>query len=266
MEPAVTSSINAFCLLPRSYEAHLSFYTDVLGLRAKRVEESFVAFDARGVVPCLWEVGHICRHLGYREPTATDYAAIAMLDLAMPGAAALHVAMEAARTGGHRMVPLDGEAAGFLVRDPNSHWWRVTGSDATGSDATETAPMIGGMTLLVRDIAASTRFYDRMGFTRQPGAATVYRAGNGVTLELLAEASFAAERDLRLPRADGPTAMPAIGCASFAELESKVAALTAKGLTIDVAPRMHVWGFQAAYLSDPDQNIWEIYATERDDV
>jgi catechol-2,3-dioxygenase len=33
-----------------------------------------------------------------------------------------------------------------------------------------------------------------------------------------------------------------------------------------VAPRLHVWGFHAAYLGDPDGNIWEIYATTRRDV
>lgn len=261
---AVISPINAFCLLPRSYEAHLAFYTDVLGLRVKRVEESFVAFEVRGVVPCLWEVGHICHHLGYRVPTIIDPAAVAILDLAVTSQQALDTAEQASRAGGHVVLPLDSGEAGFLVRDPNSTWWRVTVS----TDEAGVVPSIGGVTLLVQDIAASARFYDRMGFARQTAARPrhLYDTGNNIRLELLPRASFTAEHALHRPAPNGPIAMPAIGCRSVSDVERVVKALADGGLPIDVAQRMHAWGFQAAYLTDPDFNIWEVYTTERPDI
>mgnify|MGYP002682846679 CR=1 FL=1 len=85
----MSAPLNAFCLMPADNAAHLDFMTGVLGLRVKRAEESFLAFDTGGVVVCLWESGHVCGQLGYRGNTVADCGATAILTLALPGEAAV---------------------------------------------------------------------------------------------------------------------------------------------------------------------------------
>ena len=91
----MSAPLNAFCLMPDNNAAHLDFMTGVLGLRVKRAEESFLAFDTSGVVVCLWESGHVCGQLGYRTNTVADCAATAILTLEMPGETAVTQAVAA---------------------------------------------------------------------------------------------------------------------------------------------------------------------------
>jgi catechol 2,3-dioxygenase-like lactoylglutathione lyase family enzyme len=246
--------LNAFCLMPADNAPHMAFMTGVLGLRPKRAEESFVAFDTAGVVVCLWETGHVCRHLGWRENTVSDPAATAILTLRLPGAEALAHSVAAARAQG--LAPLV-QADGVLLRDRAATWWHLVEGPPEGGTA------IPAVTFLAEDAVASSDFLHRMGFAR---TATGFQAGNGVALSVQARDSFAPEAALRRAAADGPVAMPAIGCRTLAEVSAHTARLEAAGLTVGVPGRMHEWGFQAAYLSDPSHTLWEIYDTERTDV
>jgi catechol 2,3-dioxygenase-like lactoylglutathione lyase family enzyme len=58
----------AFCILPQKLDDHLSFYTDVLGLKVIRRDEGFVRFNTTPAIICLWEIGHIHKHLGFADP------------------------------------------------------------------------------------------------------------------------------------------------------------------------------------------------------
>jgi catechol 2,3-dioxygenase-like lactoylglutathione lyase family enzyme len=246
--------LNAFCLMPAENGPHMAFMTGVLGLRPKRSEESFVSFDTAGVVVCLWESGHVCRHLGWRENKVAHPAATARLTLRLPGPEALATALAAARAQG--LSPLV-QADGVLLRDRAATWWHLVEGPADGGTT------IPAVTFLAEDAVASSDFLHGIGFAR---TATGFQAGNGVALAVQARAAFAPEAALHRQAADGPVAMPAIGCRTLAEVSAHTARLEAAGLTVGVPGRMHEWGFQAAYLSDPSHNLWEIYATERTDV
>lgn len=246
--------LNAFCLMPRDNAPHMAFMTEVLGLRPKRAEESFVAFDTAGVVVCLWESGHVCRHLGWRENTVADPAATAMLTLRLPGAAALAAAVAAARTRG--LAPLE-QPDGVLLRDRAATWWHLV-AGAPGEP-----PTVPAIAFLVDDTEASSGFLQRMGFAH---AGEGFTAGNGVALAVRPRAGFTPEAPWQGRAPNGPVAMPAIGCRTLAEVSAHTTRLTAAGLEVGVPARMHEWGFQAAYLADPSHNLWEIYATERTDV
>lgn len=246
--------LNAFCLMPRDNAPHMGFMTGVLGLRPKRAEESFVAFDTAGVVVCLWESGHVCLHLGWRENTVADPAATALLTLRLPGASALAAAVAAARAQG--LSPIEHEG-GTLLRDRASTWWHLVAGAPGGQ------PTVPAVTFLADDAAASSGFLERMGFAR---SASGFQAGNEVALAVRPRAGFAPEAAWAARLPDGPIAMPAIGCRTLAEVSAHTDRLAAAGLPIGVPARMHEWGFQAAYLSDPCRNLWEIYATERTDV
>ena len=246
--------LNAFCLMPAENAPHMPFMTGVLGLRPKRSEESFVAFDTAGVVVCLWESGHVCRHLGWRENTVAEPAATVRLTLRLPGPEALATVLAAARAQG--LSPLV-QPDGVLLRDRAATWWHLVEGPPEG------APAVQAVAFLAEDAAASGDFLHRMGFAR---TATGFQAGNGVVLSVQPRAAFAPEAGLRRHAADGPVAMPAIGCRTLAEVSAHTARLEEAGLPVGVPGRMHEWGFQAAYLSDPSHNLWEIYATERTDV
>ena len=146
------------------------------------------------------------------------------------------------------------EAGGVLLRDRASTWWRLRAGAGHAVRAVE---------LLVEDVDVTTRFLAGMGFAAAAGG---FAAGNGVAISVRGRADFAPEAPWLGRRPNGPIAMPAIGCATLGEVNARVAAIAAHGIGIDVAARMHPWGFRAAYLTDPSHNVWEIYTTERTDV
>jgi hypothetical protein len=111
---------------------------------------------------------------------------------------------------------------------------------------------------ITQDRLSEKTFVERLGLKTAPFF-DVTSAGQ-------AREAFAPEAVLHRRAADGPVAMPAIGCRTLAEVSAHTARLEAAGLKVGVPGRMHEWGFQAAYLSDPSHNLWEIYATERTDV
>jgi catechol 2,3-dioxygenase-like lactoylglutathione lyase family enzyme len=58
--------IEAICLLCHDVEKLLRFYTGPMGLKVRRREESFIQFHkSYGLNLCLWEIGHIKKHIGF---------------------------------------------------------------------------------------------------------------------------------------------------------------------------------------------------------
>lgn len=58
----------------------------------------------------------------------------------------------------------------------------------------------------------------------------------------------------------GLTAMVAVRVETAEEVDALHDALVAKGVTIVQAPTTHAWNARTTYFSDPDGNLWEIYA------
>jgi catechol 2,3-dioxygenase-like lactoylglutathione lyase family enzyme len=61
--------VAAICLLCHDLEALLPFYTERMGFHVRRRDSSsFVQFWSRGGVNlCLWEIGHVVRHIGFEQ-------------------------------------------------------------------------------------------------------------------------------------------------------------------------------------------------------
>ena len=57
----------------------------------------------------------------------------------------------------------------------------------------------------------------------------------------------------------GPHAMVAIRLETPAAVDALHAELTARGVPFRVPPRTYPWNAHAAYFSDPDDNLWELY-------
>lgn len=64
--PVTVAPVTAMCLLCHDIDAMLPFYTERVGFQVRRREESFVQFWKRfGINLCLWEIGHVVRHIGF---------------------------------------------------------------------------------------------------------------------------------------------------------------------------------------------------------
>jgi len=73
------------------------------------------------------------------------------------------------------------------------------------------------------------------------------------------------ERDVRRalgfegPVRQGPHAMTAIRLDTASAVDEAYAALAARGVAFRSAPMTYPWHAHAAYFSDPDDNLWELY-------
>jgi catechol 2,3-dioxygenase-like lactoylglutathione lyase family enzyme len=146
----------AFCILPQKADETLSFYTDVLGLKVIRYDESFRRFNTQPTIVCLWEIGHVSRHLGFANHAARAVAAKAIVFLEVP----TPEAADAIQAGCHArglipMAPLLAPLAtnGFTVRDSNDCFWTITVSPGAGPAQ---VPRFG---VLAEDFDASVAFY-----------------------------------------------------------------------------------------------------------
>jgi len=65
--------------------------------------------------------------------------------------------------------------------------------------------------------------------------------------------------ELELKRLDTGFAMLAIRLDSAAAVDAAYAGLAARGVVFRSPPKTYPWHAHAAYFSDPDDNLWEIY-------
>lgn len=123
-------------------------------------------------------------------------------------------------------------------------------------------PRISVVTLAVRDLTASRRFYlDGLGWTAVvdvPGEVVMVQVGEHVVLSLWDEAAFEAEVG-PVARGDGvPPLTLAHNVATVAEVDAVLAAARAAGASPvgEGAPRE--WGGYSGYFADPDGFRWEV--------
>jgi catechol 2,3-dioxygenase-like lactoylglutathione lyase family enzyme len=117
---------------------------------------------------------------------------------------------------------------------------------------------------LVEDIARATAFYvDRMGFKprrRAPGFADF--KGAGITLALWEIDHIASNTGVSARRAPAGVhkACAAMELGSPADVDRAYAELRATGVTFTNPPADYSWNARCCYFSDPDDNLWELYA------
>jgi catechol 2,3-dioxygenase-like lactoylglutathione lyase family enzyme len=120
---------------------------------------------------------------------------------------------------------------------------------------------ITDIALFVSDLPRAIAFYrDRLDLElRRLDAGFAEFRMEGTILALWEEAD--ARRNLELGDATrrGPHAMVAIRMDSPAAVDAAHARLAARGVTFRAPPRTYPWRAHAAYFSDPDDNLWELY-------
>jgi catechol 2,3-dioxygenase-like lactoylglutathione lyase family enzyme len=128
-------------------------------------------------------------------------------------------------------------------------------------DSTGIRAAISLVTLGVRDVLDSTRFYEALGFQRSEasvdGEVSFFRTA-GAILAVWGAAALA--DDVRIPGLAGPPAAVslAINVASPAEVDSAVAVARAAGARVTKEPQATDWGGYHAYFADPDGHLWEV--------
>ncbi|HVV93800.1 MAG TPA: VOC family protein [Hyphomicrobiales bacterium] len=123
-------------------------------------------------------------------------------------------------------------------------------------------PRINVVTLGVRDLAAATAFYERLGFTRSKGASSegvsFFPLGGGGVLALFGHDALAEDAALS-PEGSGFRAISlARNARSEAEADALVDAFVAAGGRLVKRPSKVFWGGYSGYVADPDGHLWEI--------
>ena len=116
------------------------------------------------------------------------------------------------------------------------------------------------ITLGVRDLAASTKFYaETLGWKlAQPQDGIAFFQAGGVVLALYPRAALA-EDALTSAEGRGFAGITlAHNVRSEAEVDETIRDLKAKGLQIVKEPQKVFWGGYSSYFADPDGYLWEV--------
>ena len=116
--------------------------------------------------------------------------------------------------------------------------------------------------LFVSDLERALAFYgETLGFDlkrRDIGFAEFRTEGVGLALWEVADVTKALAL-AETPRR-GLSAMVAVRVETADAVDALHDELAAKGVTMVQAPTTHAWNARTTYFSDPDGNLWEIYA------
>jgi predicted lactoylglutathione lyase len=123
-------------------------------------------------------------------------------------------------------------------------------------------PQISLITLAVANVAAATRFYEKLGFRHSEkasveGEVSFFALSSGLVLALYDREDY--RRDADLVEAPGRGGiMLARNLPSPLAVDRFVAAFVAAGGRLQKAPEKTHWGGYCGYLADPDGHLWEI--------
>lgn len=121
---------------------------------------------------------------------------------------------------------------------------------------------INVVTLGVRDLAAASTFYERLGFVRSKAASTegvtFFPLAGGGVLSLYGRDALA--KDAGVPADSGgfPAITLAYNTRSEAEADAVANAFAAAGGRILKPPQRVFWGGYSGYAADLDGHLWEI--------
>lgn len=122
-------------------------------------------------------------------------------------------------------------------------------------------PRVDFISLGVRDVAASRRFYvDGLGWPvhqEYPGDVVFIQANHGLVLSLWDAGQMRDEAAV-----DPPSGIPCItlshNVASPADVDRTLAEAEAAGAVVVTPPKIQPWGGYTGYFADPDGFRWEI--------
>jgi len=126
-----------------------------------------------------------------------------------------------------------------------------------------TVPAVTSLiTLGVRDVAASTRFYQALGFELSPasveGEVSFFRTA-GARLALWGQEDLAADANAEKRTADGFRGVSlAINVETAAAVDDALRVAAAAGATIPRPAGATEWGGYNGYFADADGHLWEI--------
>ena len=118
------------------------------------------------------------------------------------------------------------------------------------------------VTLGVRDVAASTAFYEQLGFPLSsasvPGEVSFFRTAGGL-LAVWGAADLATDARRELPAEPGFRGVSlAVNVASSDEVDAALAAAQAAGADLLKPAQATDWGGYQGYFADPDGHAWEV--------
>ncbi|MEP7177861.1 MAG: VOC family protein [Pseudonocardiales bacterium] len=118
------------------------------------------------------------------------------------------------------------------------------------------------VTLGVRDVAASTRFYEALGFPLSPGSVdgevSFFRTA-GALLGLFGRDDLATDAQTVAGDAEGFRGVSvSINVGSPQAVDTALNAAAAAGARIPKPGRSTEWGGYSGYFADPDGHLWEV--------
>ena len=121
-------------------------------------------------------------------------------------------------------------------------------------------PRVSLVTLGVRDLAASTAFYERLGWRRSGVSneeVSFFHTG-GAALALYPSAALAADARSAVA-ADGPVRVAlAANVPERADVDAALAAAAHAGARVTKGAEDAPWGGRSGYFLDPDGHLWEV--------
>ena len=116
------------------------------------------------------------------------------------------------------------------------------------------------ITLGVRDVAASTAFYEPLGFQKSSGSqeSITFLYAGALVLALFGREALAEDAGVPAEGSGFRGVTLAMNLGSPAEVDEAFARWVAGGAVAVKAPQAAEWGGYSSYVADPDGHLWEI--------
>ncbi|MFA6469349.1 MAG: VOC family protein [Bacteroidota bacterium] len=117
------------------------------------------------------------------------------------------------------------------------------------------------ITLGVTDLSVSKKFYEEcFGWTPDPSSSgdVVFFKLNGIILSLFPREELAKDAEVSSHGSGFKSFSLAYNVRSEKEVDTLIAQLKVKGVTVLRQPQKAFWGGYTSYVADPDGNLWEI--------
>ncbi|MAS03159.1 MAG: glyoxalase [Ahrensia sp.] len=121
-------------------------------------------------------------------------------------------------------------------------------------------PRISMVTLGVADLAASTMFYEKLGFEKSPASqeSVTFFKLKGTLLGLFGRAALAEDAGVEAAGSGFRAVTLAHNLASEAAVDQAFAHALSCGATAVKKPEKVFWGGYSGYFADPDGHLWEL--------
>lgn len=116
------------------------------------------------------------------------------------------------------------------------------------------------VTLGVEDLAASTSFYEKLGWQNTTASqdSVTFLQGNAIVLGLYARQALADDAQIENTPAGFRGVVLAINLPSEADVDTLFAKAVDAGANAQKKPEKVFWGGYSGYFADPDGHLWEV--------